>query len=773
MGYDSASPAPDAFAAGQSVRRLEDDRLLRGAGRYLDDIELKDALAAVVIRSDRPHARIVRLDVEAARAADGVVAVLTGDDAAADGLGVIPPFNVPTLKGEALAVDGPEARILPRETVRYVGEAIGLIVARDQGAARAALDLVEIDYEELPFATEPASPNAEAGYALQHGDPEATDAAFGIAAHRVSIRLVNQRVAAAPMETRSAVAWPEAGRHVILTGTQAPHLTRNVLAGDVFGIEPDALRLVTPDTGGGFGTKAPIYREQALVLWAARRLDRPVKWVAERGEGFVSDAAGRDMIWDLELALDADGHFLGLRADVKANLGAYQSLFGAVPANVGLAALAGVYSLPAVDIRSGGWFTHTTPVDAYRGAGRPEAIYALERLIDKAARTLGLDGFDLRRRNLIDPSAIPFPTVMGTTYDSGDFPAALEAARRISDFEGFAARRAGSESAGLLRGFGVAAYVERAAGGAEDAARIELDETGGADVMLGTMTAGQGHATAHVQLVADRLGLDPARVRVHQGDTDRVSRGVGTFGSRSLAVGGSALHRAIETLSETLKPAAAAVLECAGADLSMEKGWFTVVGTDRRVHVTELARLARADRLPGGIACDPSADGAFQPAEPTYPNGFHMAEVEVDPETGFARLAAYSAVDDFGNEINPMMVDGQVHGGVAQGLGQALMEHSVYDPVSGQLVSGSFMDYAMPRAGDLADIRLDRSPTPCRNNPLGLKGCGEAGAIAAPPAILNALMDALAPLGVGHLDMPATPQAIWRAIRAARGKAAA
>lgn len=773
MGYDSASPAPDAFAAGQSVRRLEDDRLLRGAGRYLDDIELKDALAAVVIRSDRPHARIVRLDVEAARAADGVVAVLTGDDAAADGLGVIPPFNVPTLKGEALAVDGPEVRILPRETVRYVGEAIGLIVARDQGAARAALDLVEIDYEELPFATEPGSPNAEAGYALQHGDPEATDAAFGIAAHRVSIRLVNQRVAAAPMETRSAVAWPEEGRHVILTGTQAPHLTRNVLAGDVFGIEPDALRLVTPDTGGGFGTKAPIYREQALVLWAARRLDRPVKWVAERGEGFVSDAAGRDMIWDLELALDADGHFLGLRADVKANLGAYQSLFGAVPANVGLAALAGVYSLPAVDIRSGGWFTHTTPVDAYRGAGRPEAIYALERLIDKAARTLGLDGFELRRRNLIDPSAIPFPTVMGTTYDSGDFPAALEAARRISDFEGFAARRAGSENAGLLRGFGVAAYVERAAGGAEDAARIELDETGGADVMLGTMTAGQGHATAHVQLVADRLGLDPARVRVHQGDTDRVSRGVGTFGSRSLAVGGSALHRAIETLSETLKPAAAAVLECAGADLSMEKGWFTVVGTDRRVHVTELARLARADRLPGGIACDPSADGAFQPAEPTYPNGFHMAEVEVDPETGFARLAAYSAVDDFGNEINPMMVDGQVHGGVAQGLGQALMEHSVYDPESGQLVSGSFMDYAMPRAGDLADIRLDRSPTPCRNNPLGLKGCGEAGAIAAPPAILNALMDALAPLGVGHLDMPATPQAIWRAIRAARGKAAA
>lgn len=763
--------APRDMRMGHSPRRMEDERLLRGAGRFLDDLDRPDAAVAVVIRSQVPHARIVAFDVSAARELDGVLLVLTGADAQAENLGTIPPFKVPTLKGQPLEVTGPEVRVLPVDTVRYVGEAVGLIVARDRASALAALDLVEIEYAALPHAMAPDSPHAEPGYRLHHGDKAETDGAFARAAYRVAIRLVNQRVAAVPMETRNALAWPEGDRMVIVTGTQAPHLTRDVLARDVFGVPQDAIRLVTPDTGGGFGTKAPIYREQALVLWAAQRLGMPVKWVAGRDEGFLADAAGRDMIWSLELALDGQGHFLGLRADVRANLGAYQSLFGAVPANVGLAALAGVYRLPTVDIRSGGWFTHTTPVDAYRGAGRPEAIYALERLIDKAARSIGLDGFELRRRNLIPATAIPFRTVMGTVYDSGDFSACLEAASTLSGFAGLAARKAGSAKAGLLRGFGVAAYVERAAGGAEEGARVELDGEGGADIMVGSMTAGQGHATAHVQLVAERLDLDPARVRFHQGDTDRVARGVGTFGSRSLAVGGSALHRAIATLVEKLAPPAAAIMECAEADLSFERGWFTIVGTDRRLHVNQIARMAKADRLPGGLDCDPSADGAFQPKEPTYPNGFHMAEVEIDPETGVTRVVAYSAVDDFGNEINPMLVDGQVHGGVGQGLGQALMEHVRYDEPSGQLLTGSMMDYCMPRASDMPDMVLARAPRPCLNNPLGLKGCGEAGAIGAPPAIMNAIMDALSGLGVEHVDMPATPQAVWRAIQAARSGA--
>lgn len=769
-GMDASATGPDARAMrmGAAPRRLEDARLLRGEGQFLEDLHRPDAAVAVVIRSQVPHARIVALDVAAAAALDGVHLVLTGADARAENLGAIPAARVPTLAGRPLDVAAPAYPILPFDTVRHVGEAVGLIVARDRATALHALDLVEAEYDLLPHALTPDSPHAEPGYALVHGDRAQTDAAFARAARRVSIRLVNQRVAAVPMETRNAMAWPDGGRMVLATGTQAPHLTRDVLARDVFGMDPAGLRLVTPDTGGGFGTKAPAYREQALVLWAARRLGMPVRWVAGRDEGFLSDAAGRDMLWSLELALDEDGEFLGLRADVRANMGAYHSLFGAVPANVGLAALAGVYRLPAVDIRSGGWFTHTAPVDAYRGAGRPEAIYALERLIDKAARTLGIDGFELRRRNLIPAASLPFRTVMGTTYDSGDFAACLETARTLSDFAGVPARKLASREKGLLRGFGVAAYVERAAGGAEEGARVALDDAGGADVMVGSMTAGQGHATAHVQLVAERLDLDPARIRFHQGDTDRVSRGVGTFGSRSLAVGGSALHRAIAGLVEKLRTPAGAVLECAEADLVFERGWFCVVGTDRRVHVSALARLARADRLPGGLACDPSADGIFQPKEPTYPNGFHMAEVEVDPETGVTRLAGYWAVDDFGNEINPMLVDGQVHGGVGQGLGQALLEQVHYDAGSGQLLTGSMMDYCMPRASDMPDMILARSPHPCANNPLGLKGCGEAGAIGAPPAIMNAIMDALSGLGVQGLDMPATPQAVWRAIRDAR-----
>jgi carbon-monoxide dehydrogenase large subunit len=604
------------------------------------------------------------------------------------------------------------------------------------------------------------------------GDRKAADAVFAAADRVVEIEVVNQRVAAVPLEARGAQAEPDGERIVLRTGTQAPHLLRRVLAKDVFGWPEERIRVVTPDTGGGFGTKAPVYREQALVVWAAVRTGRAVRWLSSRSEAFQSDTAGRDMRTRIELALTSDGRIGALRARVNANLGAYLSFFGGVPANIGLAALVGPYSIPIVDIVSRTWFTNTVPVDAYRGAGRPEAIYAIERAIDRAARETGIAQDEFRRRNVVRHSALPYRTPVGTLYDSGDFAGSIGRIAELADLSGFPARRAESRRAGMLRGLGLAYYIERAAGGAEEAARIILDAEGGADVMLGTMTAGQGHATAYTQIVAERLGLDPSRIRIRQGDTDVVSRGVGTFGSRSLPVGGSALHHAVDRLVEILRPYAADLLEAAIGDIEFRDAHFVIAGTDLRIDVATIARHihakgASAERLPGSLGVDLSAQGTFQPVEPTFPNGCHACEVEIDPETGTTRLLRYSAVDDFGNEINPMLVDGQLHGGIAQGIGQALLENVVYD-AHGQLLTGSFMDYAMPRATEIPDIRLARNPDPCKNNPLGLKGCAEAGAVCAPPAVINALLDALAPLGVRELDMPATPQRVWTAIESAR-----
>jgi carbon-monoxide dehydrogenase large subunit len=767
------SPAPARFlGVGRSQRRIEDARLLRGEGAYLADLPADGVLHGVVLRSPHAHARIARLSTEAARAMEGVALILTGEDIAIDGLKPLPAMPLASLAGTPIAPNAPPYEVLARTTARHVGDPVAFVVADCEANAMLAAEAIEIDWEPLSAALAPGDAGATLAFEVTLGDRTAADAAFAAADRVVNVEVVNQRVAAVPLEARGAQAAPDGGRIILTTGTQAPHLVRRVIAKDVFGWPEERLRVITPDTGGGFGTKAPVYREQALVVWAAVRTGRTVRWLSSRSEAFQSDTAGRDMRTRVELALSEDGRIGAMRARVNANLGAYLSFFGGVPANIGLAALVGPYAIPVVDIVSRTWFTNTIPVDAYRGAGRPEAIYAIERAVDRAARETSIAPDEFRRRNVIPHSALPYRTPVGTLYDSGNFAGSIEGIARLADFAGFPARRTASRRDGMLRGLGLAYYIERAAGGAEEAARIVLDAEGGADVMLGTMTAGQGHATAYTQIVAERLGLDPARIRIRQGDTDVVTRGVGTFGSRSLPVGGSALHHAVDRLVEVLRPHASDLLEAAIGDIEFRDTHFVIAGTDRRVGVAALARHihstnATTERLPGSLGIDLSAQGTFQPVEPTFPNGCHACEVEIDPETGTTHLLRYSAVDDFGNEINPMLVDGQLHGGIAQGIGQALLEHVVYD-AHGQLLTGSFMDYAMPRATEIPDIRLARNPDPCKNNPLGLKGCAEAGAVCAPPAVINALLDALAPLGVRDLDMPATPQRIWAAIEAAR-----
>jgi aerobic carbon-monoxide dehydrogenase large subunit len=766
---DTGAAKFEAMAGiGAAQRRLEDSRLLRGLGAYLDDLPAEGALRLAILRSPHAHARIVRIDARAARALPGVVAILTGAELDADGIKPIPALPMTMIDGTVVPVAPPAYELLARDTVRHVGDPVAAIVAESEAQALEAAEAIAVDYAELPSVPTPDDPRAPSGFDIALGDEAAVAAAFAAAHKIVDVEVVNQRLSAAPLETRNAEAEPDGARVILRTGTQAPHLVRRVLAGSVFGWPEETLRVIAPDTGGGFGAKAPVYREQGLAIWAARRTGRKVRWVASRGESFLSDTAGRAMRTWLALALAADGRILALRARVEADLGAYLSYFGAVPANVGLVGLVGVYAIPAAHVVSRGRFTNTAPVDAYRGAGRPESIYALERALDKAARALGLAPEEIRRRNVIPKSAIPYRTALRTLYDSGDFRGTLDRLLELADRAGFPARRARGEAAGRLRGFGLACYVERAAGGAEEAATVILDAEGGADVLLGTMSGGQGHVTAYTQIVADRLGLDPARIRVHQGDTDKIKRGVGTFGSRSLPVGGSALQRAIERLIENLTPSAAELLEAAVADVEFRDRGFAVVGTDRRVDIATLARAVSRERLPGGLGADLSAQGTFQPVEPTFPNGCHACEVEIDPETGRVTLDSYVCVDDFGNEINPLLVDGQLHGGIAQGVGQALLEGVVHDD-NGQVLTGSFMDYAMPRAGDLPMFRLARNPDPCRNNPLGLKGCAEAGTVCAPSVVIAAILDALSGLGVEHIDMPATPYKIWSAIQTARG----
>jgi len=768
------------FGIGQPVPRTEDPRFLTGSGRFVDDIALPRQVHGYVLRSPHAHARVRRIDAAAARAAPGVLCVLTGADAAQDKLGGIPVVVTPVAWG------GPPGHqplhpVLARERVRHVGDPVAFIVAETPQAARDAAELVEIDYEVLPAvvdtaaAAEPGAPLVweeaprNVAYALERGNKAATDAAFAGAAHVTRLRLVNNRLSANALEPRAALGAHDgwSGRFTLHTSSQGPHKLRPVLARAVFRKPDRDFRILCPDVGGGFGMKACVYPEDVLVLWAARRLGRPVKWVAERSESLMSDSHGRDAVSEAALALDKDGRFLALRVATDHALGAYLSFSSAVPAGLGSLAYVNVYDIPAVHVTVRGVFTHTTWTGPYRGAGKPEAVYVIERLIDRAAREMAIDPAELRRRNFLPPERMPAKTPLNLVYDSGRFAAAMEKALDIADWQGFAARRAEAAEAGKRRGIGLAYFIEIAAP-FNDRMEIRFDEAGTVTVLAGTHSHGQGHETVYAQMVSEWLGVPFDGVRVLQGDTDLVSFGRGTYGSRSMAIGGSALKNAADVIIDKARVMAAHLLEAAPVDLAFADGAFTVAGTDRAIALVDIAKRAHAPvGWPGALGIGLEAAGAFAPSAPNFPNGCHVCELEVDVETGAVTILRYTAVDDSGVIINPLLFEGQIHGGIAQGIGQALLEKVAYDAASGQLLSATFSDYAMPRADDLPSFHLDELGTPCKSNPLGVKGAGESGTVGAPPAVINAIIDALAPLGVVDVAMPATPLAVWQAIRKA------
>jgi len=761
------------FAVSQPAYRTEDARFLTGTGRYTDDINVAGQVHGIVVRSPFAHARIRALSVDAARAAPGVVDVVTGADLEAEEANTIPTIISVTNRDGTPGAQ-PLRPVLCTDTVRHVGDGVAFVVAETVAQAKDAAELVDVDYDPLDAVAQtgdamgPGRAQVHDGVAdnlvfdWAFGDADVVARAFAGAAHVTRVELVNNRVVVCPMETRGVLAEYDAASATttVHTGNQGGWLLRDSLARHTLKVAPDKVRVVCPDVGGAFGVKIFFYPEQALAAWTARRIARPVKWMGERAEAFLSDAMGRDQVSRAELAFDADHRILGMRVETVANLGAYLSTYGPlIPTSGTVKVLPGVYDVKCLRYEVKGVFTNTQPVDAYRGAGRPEAIYVIERLMDRAARELGLDGAEIRRRNFIAPAVMPFVTASGETYDSGEFERLMDAALIRADRAGFEARRAEARERGAWRGFGICFYVESTVGEGDERADIRFTEDGTVDLLVGTQSTGQGHETAYAQLLGGRLGIPMARIRIVQGDTGRIPTGGGTHGSRSLTKQGWAIFSAAEAVIERGRHHAAEKLEAAIADIEFADGAFRIVGTDRAIAILDLA----AD-LGGGP--DGSLNGAadITVEKWTYPNGCHVAEVEIDGETGVTLLVRYSVVDDFGRVLNPTVVAGQVHGGVAQGIGQALFERTVHDG-DGQLVSGSFMDYCLPRADDLPFFDAATVEVPCLNNPLGVKGCGEAGAIAAPPAVINAILDALAELGVDHIDMPATPERVWRLMR--------
>jgi len=764
-------------------KRREDIRLLTGRGRYTGDLRFSDMLHAVPVRAPYAHARVLGIDVSAAKAEPGVVAVLTAADLAADGI-ADPVGGVELPRSDGTPSLRTARPLLAGERVRYVGETVALVIAETREAAQAAAETVAVDYEELPaLGTVGAARAAGAApvwdavpdniaFVWRGGDDRAVAAAIAAAPHVTRLRLPISRVTAMPIEPRVSLALvDETGQLVLHNSNQAPHALHGELI-KLFGLKPEELRVVVGDVGGSFGMKAGNYPETALVVWAARRLRRPVRWLSDRAEAFLADEHAREIVAEVTLALDRDGRFLALRVDYDAAVGAYLSGRSLAPIN-NIGGIAGVYTTGAIASEIRGVFTNTVPLGPYRGAGRPEASYVLERAIDVAAAELGIDAFELRRRNLVPPSAMPYKTPFLFTYDCGDFPANMAQAAKLADLAGFPARRAEAAKRGRLRGIGICNPIEVSGGPyfkiGRDTARLTLAPDGDIVLDVGALSTGQGLETALPQLVADRLGISAERVRYRQGDTKYLVSGRGSGGSSALCVGGPAVSLAIDRVLEKGRFIAAHALEAAAADIEFAGGEFRIVGTDRRVTLTEAAALAAdPERLPEGMEPGLAELGQFQPTNVTFPNGCHICEVEVDPETGRTVLIAYSAVEDVGRVINPALVRGQIQGGVAQGVGQALGEQIVYDPASGQLLTGSFMDYAMPRADDFAEMRLETREVPTAVNPLGVKGVGEAGTVGALAATLNAICNALAPLGVRHLDMPATPARVWAAIVAAK-----
>jgi carbon-monoxide dehydrogenase large subunit len=776
----------EKFAVGQSVRRLEDPHLLQGLGRYSDDVNLPRQAYAVIVRSPHAHARIAALDAEAARAAPGVVAVLTGADLAADRLGHLPTDAGRKRRDGSPAFTTPRPA-LARDRVRHVGDPVALVIADTPAQAADAAALVAGEYEPLPAvaATEEAlRPGAPAvwdeapdniAFVWEAGDRARVAGAFERAAHVVKLDFVVTRVAAAPLEPRAAVGEHDrrSGRYTLRTGIQAPHGLRTLLAEQVFHVPQSHLRVVTGDVGGSFGMRSGVYPEHVLVLWAARRLGRPVKWTSDRREGFVTDEHGRDNVSTAELALDADGKFLGLRVAITLNIGAYLTPRSAGPGSNNVGGLAGVYTTPAIHVQTTGVYTNMTPTGPYRGAGRPEATYAIERVIDVAARELGIDPLDLRRRNLIPASSMPFKTGLVFTYDCGDFARGMEMALGLADQAGFEKRRADARRQGKLLGLGIANPIEVAGGPYTavnpDTALLRVNPDGSIALFTGSTSMGQGNETAFAQIVSDRLGVPPAEIQVFWGDSDALGAGRGNGGSGALSVGGSAVVRAVDKVIDRGRRITAYLLEASPDDVVFRDGRFSVAGTDRGMSFGAVARAAyQPRRLPPGMEPGFTETAAFTPPAVTFPNGSQVCEVEIDEDTGAVRVVCHTVVDDVGRMVNPMLVKGQIHGGVAQGLGQGLFERLAYDRETGQLLAGSFMDYAMPRADDLPSFHVDSHEVPTQVNPLGAKGVGEAGTVGALPALLNAVNDALATLGVRHLDMPVTPERVWRAIREAK-----
>lgn len=760
----------EKFGIGQAVTRVEDQRLTRGEGCYIEDINLEGQTWAAFVRSPHANARILEIDCESAREMPGVLAVYTAEDLEADGIGHVPcGADAPNIDGSPCVK--PPRPALAQGQVRFVGDAVVLVVAQTRGAAVDAAEQVWIEYEVLDAVVETAHALDQGAaqvwesapdnrcFHWQDGNPEATRSALEQADRIIELELVNNRVIPNSMETRGAIAEVEkdSGRLALHVSCQGVHIIRNRLA-QIFNCQTEDFRVRCYDVGGGFGMKIFLFPEYVAILYAARKLNRPVKWISERSEAFLSDTHGRDHVTRLRLALDSDARILGLKVDTVANLGAYLSNAAPFVATAaGVAMLVGCYDIPTAHVEVQGVFTNTAPVDAYRGAGRPEAIYAIERLLDAAARDLGMGPDVLRRRNFIPASAMPYKTAFGITYDSGEFGRNMEDALRMADWDGFPARRAEAASRGKLRGIGLACYIERCAGGAPEEARLTVNGEGQVTLYIGTQSNGQGHETAFRQILAERLSVRFEDVSIIQGDSDLIETGGGTMGSRSVPVGGSAIGAAADRIIEQATRQAAELLETAEADIEFSNGEFRVVGTDRSQSFRSVAASCVDDQ---GISFDEK--DSFAPGEATYPNGTHICELEIDTATGTVEVVDYTVVDDFGHVINPLLLEGQVHGGIGQGLGQALLEHCAYEAGSGQLLSASFMDYTMPRADDLPMIRFKRNEVPCLTNPLGIKGAGEAGAIGAPPAIVNAIIDALSEHEVRHVDMPVTPARLWQ-----------
>ena len=764
------------FAIGQGVSRFEDPRLVRGDGRYTDDIKLPGLAHGVVLRSPHAHAKIKSIDTAAAKSAPGVLAVLTSADIKAAGYGDLPvPGGLKRRDGSPMY--RPRYPILVEDRVRWIGDSVAFVVAETVAQALDAAEMITVDYEELPAVTstaeapKPGAPRVwddcpdNICFVELIGDKAAVDAAFARAAHVTRHRFVINRITAATMEPRGAVGDYSAadGRYTIYTPIQRPHPTRADLA-KLLKVPESKVRIVTGDTGGSFGMKSPIFNETPLVLLASKLTGRPVKWISTRTEAFLSDAQARDNVTEAELALDKNGIFIAFHVKTFAAIGAYlQHSMPAFVLNAGT--LAGVYRTPAMHVDITAVFSNTNPMRPYRGNGRPEAAYVIERMVDLAAAELGMDPTELRRRNYVPPSAMPFKTGLTFTYDSGEFEKNMDLALDLADRKGVKARKAEARKRGKLLGFGLSNTIERAGAPSTEGAEVRFDRSGSLILFSGSNSQGQGHETVFKQLVCDRLGLDPKEAQYIQGDTDQVFYGEGTGGSRSATLAGSAFHLATEKVVTKARAIAANMLKVEEADLKFDEGVYSTNKTNRTLSVKEIAAASfDTANLPRGMEPGLFATAVYKAPVNNYPNGCHTCELEIDRETGKVEITRYSVVDDFGTVLNPLLLHGQVHGGIAQGAGQALMEDIHFD-ASGQLVTASFMDYAMPHAHDLCDMEVESNPVPTKTNPLGVKGAGEAGCVGALPAVANALVDALSEFGVKHIDMPATPERIWRAMR--------